>query len=390
MFNWKGSIPLGRIAGIRIGAHPSWLVVLVVTINGLSGYFQNRLGVSAETALAVTAVAVLLFEVSIVLHELGHALVARRLGVGIVGIDLWFFGGVARLAGGMRSPSAEFKMVGAGPAVSLAIAVVCATLAARLGGVGFFDVFGLGAVDGGSATVFVLSYLATVNAAMFAFNLLPIYPLDGGQLTHALIWKLTGERLRAIRVAGHIAMGGAGLMVAFGIFLLTGGTAFIGFYVVAIGALLFREARSIVASMAFTERIDSLTAVDVMDARPVRLALPSTATVLQARDEYFAPHGWTYFPVVDEHKRLLGVVTGERVEAEIAAGRSGVEVGALVDAGKDERWCVRPGRSLESLLWDDDLRTQGSLLAVGADGVLRGVVTAEAVRVRYNAAVGQP
>jgi len=389
MFSWKGSIPLGRIAGIRIGAHPSWLAFLVVMINGLSAYFQNRLGVSTATGLALSVAAVVLFQISLLLHEFGHALVARRLGVGIIGIDLWFFGGVARLSSGMRSPSAEFKMVGAGPAVTLVITVACATLATWLGGGGFFDVVQLGGVDGASAAVTVLGYVATINAVMFVFNLLPIYPLDGGQLTHALIWKLTGERLGATRVAGRIGIGGAALLIAFGIFQLTRGTAFTGFYIIAIGALLGKEARAVVASMAYTERIDSLTAVDVMDARPVRLALRSTATVLQARDEYFAPHGWTYFPVVDEHTRLLGVVTGERVEAEIAAGRSGVEVGAVIDAGKGERWCVRPGRSLESLLWDDDLRTQGSLLAVGADGVLRGVVTAEAVRVRYNAAVRQ-
>jgi len=107
-----GSIQLGRIFGIRIGASPSWFVVLFIMILALSSSYDDRY--SQTTAYTVAVVSAALFSLSLILHELGHAIVARRHGIEISGIDLWFFGGIAKLSRDSRSPSEEFKVAAAG------------------------------------------------------------------------------------------------------------------------------------------------------------------------------------------------------------------------------------------------------------------------------------
>src|SRR4051795_13442280 len=134
-----GSIQLARLFGIRIGASPSWFVVLFLMIYWLSGYFDDALvGYSNTTAYTTAVAAALLFFVSLVLHELGHALVARRNRVGVTSIDLWFFGGLARLTREPGSPGQEFRIAGAGPAVTFAIMVACGAAGAVAAGSGDF------------------------------------------------------------------------------------------------------------------------------------------------------------------------------------------------------------------------------------------------------------
>ena len=129
-----GSIQLARLFGIRIGASPSWFVVLFLMIYYLSGVFDTALaGNSNDTAYVVAVIGAVLFFVSLVLHELGHALVARRDGIGVSSIDLWFFGGLAKLTRDPTTPGEEFRVAAAGPAVTLAILVACCGALAALG-----------------------------------------------------------------------------------------------------------------------------------------------------------------------------------------------------------------------------------------------------------------
>ncbi|MGH2901582.1 MAG: site-2 protease family protein, partial [Solirubrobacteraceae bacterium] len=122
------SIQLLRLFGIRIGASPSWFFVLFIFIYFFSDYFRNVLGGSVTQAYVVAVIAAFLFFVSLILHELGHALVARREGIGISGIDLWFFGGVAKMSSDTQSPGSEFRISAAGPLVTLVIVGVCVGL----------------------------------------------------------------------------------------------------------------------------------------------------------------------------------------------------------------------------------------------------------------------
>jgi Zn-dependent protease len=387
MLGGGGSIQIGRVFGIRIGASPSWFVVLFVLIYLLSRHFQQILAGSATEGYLVAVAAVMLFFTSIVLHELGHALVARRQGIATNGIDLWFFGGIAKMSRDTDSPGAEFKIAAAGPAVTLVVGSACVGLGALVAKGAALHVMLLSGSAKVSPVLALLGFLALWNGALLLFNLVPALPLDGGRLLRAAVWGLTGDRNRATRVAGRIGEGFAYLLIGCGIVLTVAGDPVNGIYLAIIGWFLAQGARAAVASTAFTERIDGITVADIMDAEPV--AMPSTATMLRAQDEFFLRYRWEWFPVVDELGRFLGVVSEQRVDGEIAAGRPALAVGEIVEAAEAERWRVPSDSPLESLLADEHLRVNGALMAVDADGVLRGVVTIEQVRRALSAALPQ-
>jgi Zn-dependent protease len=381
------SIQLLRVFGIRIGASPSWFVVLFVFIYVMSDYFRDVLGGSITQAYVVAVAAVFLFFVSLVLHELGHALVARREGIEISGIDLWFFGGVAKLSRDTQSPGAEFRIAAAGPLVTLVIVGIFLGLGALIQNGAALDVARLAGDAEASPTIALLGFLASINAMLFVFNLVPAFPLDGGRIARAIVWKITGNRNTATRIAGRIGEGFAYLLIGLGIFLAARGNLLNGIWLVVLGWFIAQSARAAVVSTAFTERLDGITVADIMDAQPV--SMPAGTPLTQAQDEYFLRYRWDWFPVVDERGRFLGVVREPRVDQEIAAGRPALAIGELVEISEAEGWRVQSDSPLESLLGDEQLRSHGALMAVDADGVLRGVVTLDQVRRALAAALPQ-
>lgn len=381
------SIQLVRIFGIRIGASPSWFFVLFIFIYFFSDYFREVLGGSVTQAYVVAVIAAFLFFISLVLHELGHALVARREGIGITGIDLWFFGGVAKMSSDTQSPGAEFRISAAGPLVTLVIFGVCFGLSVLVHSGGALEVARLAGDAEASPTYALLGFLATINAMLFIFNMIPAFPLDGGRIARSVVWKISGNRNTATRVAGRIGEGFSYLIIGFGIFLATSGNLVDGIWLAVLGWFIGQSARAAVVSTAFTERIDGITVADIMDAQPV--SMPAATPLTQAQDEYFLRYRWDWFPVVDEHGRFLGVVREARVDQEIQAGRPALAVGELVEVADADEWRVASDRPLETLLGDEHLRTRGALMAVDADGVLRGVVTIEQVRRALTAALPQ-
>jgi Zn-dependent protease/CBS domain-containing protein len=387
MLGSGNSIQLMRIFGIRIGASPSWFIVLFFFIYVVSDYFRGVLGGSVTQGYVVAVCAVLLFFFSLILHELGHALVAQRLGIGISGIDLWFFGGVAKMTRDSDTPGTEFKVAVAGPAVTLVIVGICIGLSALISQGAALDVMRLAGDAQVSPVLALLGFLGSINLFLFVFNLVPAFPLDGGRLARALIWKVTGDRNRATRVAARVGEGFAYLIVGLGIFLVVRGNLVDGLWLGVLGWFIAQSARGAVASTAFTERIDGITVADIMDAQPV--TMPASATVAQAQDEYFLRYRWDWFPVVDELGRFVGVVYEPRIDAEVAAGRPALTVGELVESAEAEQWRVRDDSPLEVLLGDQGLRENGALMAVDADGVLRGVVTIEQVRRALTAVLPQ-
>src|SRR6266508_3688779 len=165
-----GSIQLARVFGIRIGASPSWFVVALIFIVWLSTAYDDEYGQTTGYVMAVVSVA--LFFLSLTLHELGHAWVARRNGIEIAGIDLWFFGGIAKLNRESQSPGEEFRVSAAGPAVTLLIVIVASAVGVVAGGSDEF-VDALFLRDHPGAALAVLGWLALVNVGLFVFNLVP-------------------------------------------------------------------------------------------------------------------------------------------------------------------------------------------------------------------------
>jgi len=373
-----GSIQLARVFGIRIGVDVSWFIVLFLIIWSLSGYYGDLFPGDDTKAFGLAVASALLFFGSIVLHELGHALVAIRNGIGITGIDLWMFGGLAKMKRDTDSAGVEFRVAVAGPVVTLLIAAACFGAGALLGGADAvwraarFDDVGLTEAEA------VLGYLAFINAALLVFNLIPGFPLDGGRIVRAIAWWRTGDRTRATRFAARLGRLFAYAMVGFAAFLFLMGDLIGGIWLGFIGFFLAQAARSAELQSTYTARIEGLRVSDLMDAEPV--AIGARTTLDRALDEYFLRYGWPWFPVVDESERFLGIVSREQVEAVAPERRPAQSVDEIATLDPTSALRVRTDEPLEAVLSAEGFQRLGALVAVDADGVVRGVVTLERVR----------
>jgi Zn-dependent protease len=272
----RGSIQLARVFGIRVGVSPSWFFILFLMIYSLSGYFDSVLSGSRNTAYAIAVAGAILFFASIVLHELGHALVARREGIGISGIDLWFFGGIAKMEREAETPGEDFKVAAAGPAVTLLIAAVSLVGAIALSETGdFFDIARLNDISA-SPGLALLGWLFLINAVLFAFNLIPAFPLDGGRIARAIAWRITGDRNRATKLSGRIGQAFGYGLIGFGIFLGFAGDTIDGIWFALLGTLLGAPALAGMGAIAVVEPGGRLAGVVTM-AR-VRQAIAAVAS----------------------------------------------------------------------------------------------------------------
>jgi len=368
------SIQLARVFGIRIGVDVSWFFVLFLIIWSLSGYYED---VSpGSNAFALATVSALLFFLSILLHELGHAVVAIRNGIPILGIDLWMFGGVAKMERDTDSAGVEFRVAVAGPLVTLAIAALCfglGTLVSSPDAVIEGSTFDTGVGDEATA---VLGYLMSINVLVLAFNLIPGFPLDGGRIARAIAWRITGDRNRATRFAAVLGRGAGWLMVGLGVFMFLRGSVLSGVWLAFIGIFLAQAARSAQVQADFAGRIEHLRVADVMDDEPV--AIPESLPVERAEDEFFLRYGWPWFPVVDAGGRLVGVVSHDAVRGADGEARAVSAVMARDRGDSGLRASVED--PLDSLLGLESLGRLGAVMAVDADGVLRGVVTLDRLR----------
>jgi Zn-dependent protease len=379
-----GSIQLARVFGIRIGVDYSWFLVLFLIIWTLSDYYKDAAPGSNAFVLAV--ISALLFFLSILLHELGHAWVAIRNGIPIEGIDLWMFGGVAKLGKDADSPGVEFRVAVAGPLVTVAIALVCFGLSAAVSNGS--DALHSAQFDTNvtGATTAVLGYLTSINVLLLGFNLIPAFPLDGGRIARAIAWKLTGDRTKATRFAARLGRLGGWVMIAGGAALFLSGDTVGGIWLAFIGWFLGGAARSAEAHADFAGAIEHLRVADVMDAEPV--AIPENASLAEADHDFFLRYGWPWFPVVDASGRLVGVVSREAVDSVPSAERALRQVSSVMardDGSSGLR--VRLDEPLENLLGQEGLARLGAIMAVDGEGVLRGVVTIDAVRRALQGAV---
>ncbi len=375
---------LARVFGIRIGVSASWLFILFFLIYWLGDeFFPDVLQASQTTTILIAVAGALGYFASLVLHELGHALAARRLGIPVVGIDLWFFGGLSRMSREPASPGEEFKIAAAGPAVTLVLFGLCLGIGELLPSGGRAADVTL-AQSGFTTTpaLALVGWLGFVNAVLFVFNIVPAFPLDGGRIARAVIWKRTGDRNRATLVTGRVGQIFALALGAYGLWALGSSASVLGLFTIVLAAILYQAAGQAVLAGAIGKRVQSMTVADVMDRAPV--TIPAQETLLEAREQYFQRLRRPWFAVVDPARHFLGVVRQQRVEEEILAGRPALAVSDVLE--DDLPVQIGEEAPLEALLGSEGLGRLGAMVAVDKDGVLQGVVTLAEVRQALNPA----
>jgi Zn-dependent protease len=378
-----------NLFGFRIGVDASWFLILFLLIFILSGPFRTTLHSSDGIAYLTTVVSVLLLFASLIVHELGHALVARRQGIEVKRIDLFLFGGLTHMSRDAASPAEEFKIAAAGPLATFVVILVCVALDLAIVGTHRLT-HAIVLEDDIKITpvLLSLSWLLPMNVLLLVFNLVPAFPLDGGRIARAVVWRVTGDKTRGTRVAAKLGRGFSVILAGFGIWLALAYGSFSGIWLVVLAFLLGQSAQGALAQTALTERIEGVRVADIMDTQPV--AIPATTAVGQALDEYFLRYGWSWFPVVDEAGRFVGIARQERVQAAVDTGEGWLTVGAVLEVTGDVSWRVDEDRPITELLSSESLGRLGALMAVDAEGVLRGVVTVEQVRRALQSAFGSP
>jgi Zn-dependent protease len=309
------SVRIGRLAGIPIGVQPLWLLIVALITWSLGAvYYPDRVsGIAPLAAYSLGLASALLLFASILLHELGHSLVARRHGVEIEEVDLWLLGGVARMSGYPKAAADELRFAAAGPAVTLAIAVLFGLIAAALPS------------STPAALRALVDYQLFVNAAILVFNLIPAFPLDGGRIARALLWMRSGDIAKATHAAAGlgrvIGWGMVGLgLVATALGVLSGlWLALVGVFVAGAAKV---EENGLLVRTAFSGR-----EAGKLMSFPA-LTIPAATTVEEAVRDYFAPRGYTAFPVLDG-ERLVGLVDVAAIERVPAGERGAVTVGEV-------------------------------------------------------------
>src|SRR5262245_48897293 len=358
------SFRLGRIAGIEFGVNWSWLVVFALIVWTLASaiFPSTNPGLSKTAHIAMAFVAAFLFFASLLLHEFGHAIQARREGIEIDGITLWLFGGVARFKGSFPNAGAEFRVAIAGPLVSLVLGVLF-VLIALINGIP-------SAVDG------VVSWLGYINLTLLAFNLIPAPPLDGGRVLHAVLWRWRGDFVWATRVAANIGRGFGYLLIAGGIAMFVFQGSFSGAWLAFLGWFLLNAATAEARYLMTRQALSGLRVRDVMTPDPVVVS-PDT-TLGDFMDSIMFSQRHTTYPVVD-HGKPVGLLPF-RCVANVP--RSQWDVRRVRDCliSLDEVPVLREGEDAVDALAELSQSSDGHGLVVSIGGLAGIVSTSDLAR----------
>ncbi len=359
MFNLP-SFRLGRVFGIPLEVNASWIAVFALIAGSLSfGYFPSEYpGRSVSVDLASGVLTALLFFASIIAHELSHSVVARAGGIRIEKVTLFLFGGVAQMQEEPRTPGREFVMAIAGPAMSLVLSAAFAGMAVLLASAGLSDVLWG-----------PLEYLAVINLSVAVFNLLPGFPLDGGRVLRSLLWKLTGDLLKATRWASRAGQFiGYALLAGALIGLANGNTQML--WLGLVGWFIANLAGSAYRNQVVLSSLEGLTARDVSTADP--MTVEGQMTVHEFVHGHLLAGAHTRYPVVHEGA-LLGLVTLDAVRALPPDRWATTGVHAITDRDLQRR-VIQASEPAHRLLERLSQDVPGALLVL-SEGTLIGIVT---------------
>ncbi len=353
----RGALRLGRILGIPVAVNYTWFIAIWIGAWSLAGsYYPERApGFDSTTYWIMGVTSALLLFASVLVHEFGHALTARRFGIRTRVIVLFLFGGVAQIAEEPPTPRAEFLVALAGPLTSLALSAILYLISPA------FGTRPLGSV---------VQYLAYVNVMLAVFNLVPGFPLDGGRVLRAALWRSSGSLERATRTAARTGQVIAMLFIGAGLLLLFR-SILAGLWLVLIGWFLDTGAQSSYQQVVLRQGLGDVKVGDIM-SRDLHSIDPNL-TVERAISEYFLPFKHGGFPVVfGDH--LVGIVTLQDVTAVATERRASTTIREIMTP-RDRLKTVSVNDSAYAAFARMSQGNIGRLLVLDADDTLTGIVT---------------
>jgi Zn-dependent protease/predicted transcriptional regulator len=334
---FSNGFKLFSLKGFDIKLDPSWILIAALITWGLSQQYFPAVfpDQSGQTYAAMALVAMLCFFASLLLHELAHSIVARRMGLPISGITLFLFGGVAELDSEPQSPRVEFWVALAGPAMSLSLALgfwLLALLTAQVGSV--------------RPLTEILSYLAVINLILAVFNLIPAFPLDGGRVLRSILWRRHGDVLRATAAAARTGAVFAYVLMGLGVLGLFQGAVVTGLWQIMIGFFILTAARSSYQSQVARVAFANKSVSQLMKRDPV--TVPPEMTLEDFVNRVMLHHSVSFVPVIADGV-LLGHMDPTVLSGIDRENWSSTHIGDVF-AGLDASSTIPPKMPLQELL----------------------------------------
>jgi len=294
---------LGKVFGINIEVHYTWFIIFfMVTLSLAKFYFPNFYpGLNPFSYILMGLISSVFLFISVLLHELSHSLVGVKNGVPIKKITLFLFGGVAQLSEEPKNPRVEFMMSIAGPLCSLILLLLFTGLS-----------FLLSMKKAPIEARAIVQYLAIINGMLLFFNLIPGFPLDGGRILRAIIWKRSNLNLATL-ITSRIGKGFAVFLIVFGFW-----SAFIlkntlqGLWLILIGFFLQQAADTGYRQVVIKNTLKGIKVKEMM--KKVVMSVKNDLTLSQLVDRYFLKYHFKSFPVIDSHNRFMGLITLQDVK----------------------------------------------------------------------------
>jgi Zn-dependent protease/predicted transcriptional regulator len=347
--------------GIPVRIHYTlWLVFILIAWSLASSYMPKQYpGLSTLTYWAIGIASAIILFASVLIHELSHSYIAKKNGLPIARITLFFFGGVSEMSEEPQDPGLEVRMAAAGPLMSFLIA-------------GFLGVSWYVAtlVKSPVAIVATLGYGALINAILGAFNLVPAFPLDGGRVFRGSVWKHSNNLVGATRTATRVSEGLSLLMMVGGFVLIIFGDLWDGIWFIVLGWFIKSGAETSLRQTLIGETLAGVEVGDIMTKDVV--SVPPDITVQQMISDYFLVHRHDAYPVVKD-EQVLGILTLQSVR-DIPKDRRGTETVGQAMTPSERAIVVQSNLSALGAMQKMAKGRVGSLLVI-ENGKLLGIVT---------------
>jgi Zn-dependent protease/predicted transcriptional regulator len=359
----QSQIKLGRIFGVEIGLHYSWIVIALLIVFSLAGHFRETNAQWGDGVVLITAVVTgFLFFAAIIAHELAHSVVAKGRGLPVKSITLFALGGVAQIEKDASDAKTEFWIAIVGPVTSFVIGAGFLVLSLAMGWAPM--------ETAKTPVLAMMVWLGYINIALGVFNLIPGFPLDGGRVLRAIVWWVTKDAVRSTRIAARVGQAVALFFIVTGVYRLFGGAGFAGLWMAIIGWFLLDAAGASYAQVEVSERLRGVRVGDIMarDCPTVEGRMNLQTFV----EEFLLRTGRRCFIVV-ENGDIAGIITAHEIK----------EVEPSLRPYKTVSDVMRPIHQLRTVTIDtpvaEVLETMGredlNQLPVVTDGKLEGVIS---------------